>query len=124
MKTNHACAGCFPAPAHVASTLRLLSALRSACSLAAVGLILSTSSPLMAQGTWTTKAPMPTPRLGLAAAAIDGIIYAVGGDNYSCGTYSTVEAYDTATNTWTTQAPMPTPRHTLALVQVGGILYA
>lgn len=67
---------------------------------------------------------MPTPRLGLGAASINGIVYAVGGGDYSCGTYSMVEAYDPATDTWTTKAPMPTPRYGLAVVAVNQILYA
>ncbi len=62
-----------------------------------------------ATNTWTTKAPMPTPRGALSAAAVNGIIYAIGG--YKPNQELTVnEAYDPATNTWTTKAPMPTPR--------------
>lgn len=78
----------------------------------------------VAQGTWTTKAPMPTPRLGLGAASVNGIVYAVGGGDYGCGTYSTVEAYDPATDTWSTKASMPTARYSLAVVAVNGMLYA
>ncbi len=58
---------------------------------------------------WTTKASMPTPRghLGVAAAS-NGKIYAIGGDNSN--SLATVEVYDPATDTWTTRASMPTPR--------------
>ena len=64
-------------------------------------------------GVWTTKAPMPTPRTGLAAGVVNGILYAVGG-NDGVSFLGTVEAYDPATNTWTTKASMPTVRTGLA----------
>src|SRR5512147_2409116 len=82
------------------------------------------SGQAIGQGTWASKAPMPTPRLLAAAASIGETVYAVGGGNYSCGTYSTVEAYDPATNAWTTKASMPTARYGLAVAVVDGILYA
>jgi hypothetical protein len=76
--------------------------------------------------TWATKASMPTARSALAAASINGIVYAVGGGGVTdCSDIrSTVEAYDPATDTWTTKAPMPTPRYTLAVVAVNQMLYA
>src|SRR5438034_966710 len=74
-------------------------------------------------GSWTTKAPMPTARFGLGAAAVNGVLYAVGGANGG-GDLATVEAYDPVTNTWTTQAPMPTARYSLGVGVVNGILYA
>ena len=47
--------------------------------------------PGISNGTWNTVASMPTARWGLAAAAVNGIIYAIGGYN---GNYlSTVQAY-------------------------------
>ncbi len=72
--------------------------------------------------TWTTGAPMPTARASLAAAAINGKLYAIGGDdgnNY----LNTLEVYDSVTNTWTTGPPMPTPRMQLAVTGVGSKLY-
>lgn len=74
-------------------------------------------------GSWTTKAPMPTAREGLAAGVVNGILYAIGGD-INLGHLKKVEAYDPATNTWTTKAPMPTGRDFLAAGVVNGILYA
>ena len=46
----------------------------------------------LATDTWSSKAVMPTARYGLAAAAVNGIVYAVGGNP---GGYVTniVEAY-------------------------------
>ena len=37
------------------------------------------SSETFAQGTWTTKAPMPTARIGPAGGVIDNRLYVVGG---------------------------------------------
>ena len=31
-------------------------------------------------GTWTTKAPMPTARWGAAVSVVDGVLYVVGGE--------------------------------------------
>jgi len=73
-------------------------------------------------GSWTTKAPMPTARDGLAAGVINGILYAVGGDNRF--EYNTNEAYDPATDTWTAKASMPQKRNLLAVGAINGILYA
>jgi kelch-like protein 17 (actinfilin)/kelch-like protein 20 len=65
--------------------------------------------------TWTTLAPMPTPRAFLAVTAgKDGRIYAIGGQSAGQDTSHVVEAYNPATNSWATLAPMPTARHSLA----------
>src|SRR6266446_4755916 len=72
-----------------------------------------TGQALAQGGTWMTKTPMPTARNSVGAASINGIVYAVGGQEGFCGPLSTVEAYDPATDTWTTKAPMPTPRYSL-----------
>lgn len=75
---------------------------------------------------WTTKAPMPTPRIGVRVGVANGIVYAVGGHNGAPGSYvatATVEAYDPVTDTWTTMAPMPERRSLHAVGVVNGILY-
>lgn len=75
--------------------------------------------------TWTTKAPMPTPRSMLAVGVVNGILYAVGGQS-ATGSFNVVEAYNPATNTWTTKAPMPESygRSALAIGVLNGMLYA
>ncbi len=75
--------------------------------------------------TWTSKSPMPTARGHLAAAVVNGTLYAIGGiiDNPNT-IYATVEAYDPTTDTWTTKPPMPTPRWALAAAVVGNNAYA
>jgi N-acetylneuraminic acid mutarotase len=74
-------------------------------------------------GRWTVKAPIPTPRGGLAVGVVNGILYAVGG-RVDQEYLPTVEAYDPSTNSWTTKAPMPAPRGYLSVGVVDGILYA
>jgi N-acetylneuraminic acid mutarotase len=76
-----------------------------------------------ARHTWVMKAPMPTARLGAAAAAIGTKIYVVGGYN-AAGLLNVNEIYDTVANTWSTGAAMPTARWSLAAASVNGILYA
>jgi N-acetylneuraminic acid mutarotase len=73
--------------------------------------------------TWTAKAPMPTARYGLGAAAIDGVIYAIGGLGNS-ELWSVNEAYDPSTDLWTTRASMPTRRFMLGVTAIGGRVYA
>jgi energy-converting hydrogenase Eha subunit A len=77
-----------------------------------------------ATNTWTTKAPMPTPRRGLGVAVVGGILYAVGGE-VSGGSHplATLQAYNPITNTWTTKAPMPMARANLTAIGHGGKLY-
>ncbi|HVT39257.1 MAG TPA: hypothetical protein VHE78_09445 [Gemmatimonadaceae bacterium] len=74
---------------------------------------------------WRTLAPMPTARTALRMAALNGILYAVGGFNANTPQgLATVEAYDPSANTWTTKASMPTLRASMALAVVDGTLYA
>jgi hypothetical protein len=65
---------------------------------------------------------MPTARYGVATSVVNGVIYAVGGNNG--GFLGTVEAYDPASDTWTTKASMPTVRYLLSASVVNGVIYA
>jgi N-acetylneuraminic acid mutarotase len=77
-----------------------------------------------ATDTWTTKASMPTRRTAfLAASAVNGIIYVIGGVS-GLTTFSRVEAYDPATDTWTKRTSMPGARGFLATSAVTGKIYA
>jgi hypothetical protein len=85
------------------------------------------SSPVTFTATglyWLTQTAMPTARNRLGVAAINGILYAVGGNNSSGVPVATVEAYSPATETWTTKAPMPTERFDFGVTAINGILYA
>jgi N-acetylneuraminic acid mutarotase len=72
---------------------------------------------------WSRRAALPTPRHGLAAAAIDGLIYVVGGSDGRRAS-GALEIYDPAADAWTRGPPLPTPRARLAAAAVGGRLYA
>ncbi|MFO0560935.1 MAG: hypothetical protein U0269_23150 [Polyangiales bacterium] len=64
--------------------------------------------------TWTTGAPMPTPRQRTTAVTLrDGRIMVAGGNRgYIFGALSALnEIYNPATNAWTTGAPQPTLVH-------------
>ncbi len=89
-----------------------------------IGLIVLSSTELIAQTNWTRKASMPTARSALAACVVDGKIYAIGGCPKSQVVYSTVEQYDPATDAWTTKTSMPTPRCFLGVGVVNGKIYA
>jgi N-acetylneuraminic acid mutarotase len=73
-------------------------------------------------GAWTTRAPLPNGRSALAAAVIDGALYAIGGS--SGGFSSSVFAYDAANDSWNFAASMPTARAQLATGVIDGRVYA
>jgi hypothetical protein len=67
---------------------------------------------------------MPTARDHLAAAALDGVVYAVGGRAGGV-LFDAVEAFDSGTGRWRTGLrPMPTARGGLMAAVVGPRLYA
>lgn len=72
---------------------------------------------------WRTRAPLPKPRHGLAAVALGGKVYALGGSDGQRAS-AAVEIYDPATDSWTRGAPLPTPRVFLAAAAVDGRIYA
>jgi len=72
--------------------------------------------------TWTTLAPMPTPRYLLVAGAIDGILYAAGGTD-NTNTFATVESYNPATNTWASEPSMPAATYLPAAGVIGHTFY-
>ena len=77
-----------------------------------------------ATNAWSTLAPMPTPRWGLAASADGTMIYAIGG--LTTGTTSslhTVEGYDVATNQWITRLSLPRGRADFSAVTIAGKVY-
>jgi len=74
---------------------------------------------------WHNVAPIPTPRDHLTAAAVGGIVYAIGGRPFNPDhNYDLVEAYDPATNRWTKKAPMPSRRGGLASAALDGKIHA
>lgn len=76
---------------------------------------------------WTERAPMPTPRGGLAFAVVGTRIYTFGGEGNPAagldGIFAQTEAYDTARDRWESLPPMAVPRHGGAAVAVGDTIY-
>ena len=71
---------------------------------------------------WQPRAPLPTPRGGLAVAVLDGRVHALGGSGD--GVTHTHEVYDPATNRWSAANAMPTARDHLAAVAFEGRVWA
>ena len=71
---------------------------------------------------WSAKAPMPTARTWISAAAYGGKIFAFGGLT-STTKLTTVERYDPASNTWDSRAAMPTARDATSAVTLEGKIY-
>ena len=74
--------------------------------------------------TWSLGANLNVPRQFLAAAALNGQIYAIGGINSNGNTVGTVEVYDPSSNTWNSAGPLTTPRAHLAAAAGGSTIYA
>jgi N-acetylneuraminic acid mutarotase len=65
-----------------------------------------------ASNTWVKRLDMPTGRYGLVAAAVNGVVYAIGGATGEVT--DKVEAYSpnsTSFVIWTPKAPLPAPRN-------------
>ena len=67
---------------------------------------------------WTAKASMSAYRGGLAAVALSGSIYAIGGSGLA-----TMEAYDPSTNSWTLKTPMSAGRNRPGACVANGKIY-
>ena len=64
--------------------------------------------------TWSTAAPLPSPRSDLAAVAHGGKIYVFGGCLGSVTAINNVDVYDPVTDTWSTApADLPTARSSM-----------
>lgn len=81
-------------------------------------------------GHWMTGAPAPTARTEVAVAALDGLIYVVGGFERSSSwsirqsSVSTkVEAYDPVTNRWSAKPDLPVGLHHAGAAALDGALY-
>ncbi len=84
----------------------------------------ATAPAMSADGTWTTRADMPTPRWEHYTCVVDGKIYVIGGAGPVYEALGTVEVYDPATGIWETKSPMPTARQGLSTSVVNGKIYA
>jgi len=89
----------------------------------ATGAFDDTSSRVLGGNTWAFKNSMSTARLRFASGVLNGLFYAVGGQNLS-GLLATVEAYDPSTDSWAAKAPMSTERVVHGIGVLNGLLYA
>jgi N-acetylneuraminic acid mutarotase len=76
---------------------------------------------------WKSLAGMPTPRGGMAVAAVGTKIYTFGGEgnpaNGSRGVWPQVESYDTASDKWQKEPAMKNPRHGTGAATIDGTIY-
>jgi N-acetylneuraminic acid mutarotase len=73
---------------------------------------------------WGGRTSMPAARRGIAVAAANRLIYAMGGINNAGSVVKTVQAYSAANNSWTTKAALPAARQTgNGAVAISGIIY-
>ena len=81
-------------------------------------------------GHWMTGAPAPTARTEVAVAALDGLIYVVGGFErpsswkiWRSSVSTRVEAYDPMTNRWSSKPDLPVGLHHAGAAVLDGALY-
>lgn len=75
-------------------------------------------------GCWTTHAPVPAEILDAGGAALNGLLYVVGGKT-AAGPHSTVRVYDPVADSWSTAADLPGAAvENPAVVELNGKLYA
>ncbi|QOV91781.1 Kelch repeat-containing protein [Humisphaera borealis] len=84
--------------------------------------------PVNGGTTWESRAAMPNPRNHLAGAAVNGLVYAIGGQHLADefgGNQVELDAYNPTTNTWTRLADLSVARGHISssvLVRNGRIL--
>ncbi len=71
---------------------------------------------------WKRMAEMPTARIAMGVAVVNGKIYAIGGIITS-GVTDINEVYDVATNTWATATPKPQAENSFATAVYGNKIY-
>jgi N-acetylneuraminic acid mutarotase len=71
----------------------------------------------------TPRAALPEPRGGLAGAAAEGLIYAIGGRNAMGFVVDRVDVYDPALDIWDSSVALPEPREGAVAASVGTALY-
>jgi len=75
-------------------------------------------------GNWETLPALPTPRGGLTAAVVNGVLRVTGGEAFSPPrTFAEHEAFAFAGGSWRGEQPLPSARHGLASVSWNGRWY-
>jgi len=74
--------------------------------------------------TWTSRASLPKPRAGLAAAVIDGRLHVAGGSTPDpAQTFNEHLSLGAGGNAWGTEPELPTARHSMAYALAGNKWY-
>ena len=76
-----------------------------------------------AQGLWSEKTRLLEPRGEVAAAAVDGKIYVLGGSALGEDAQTLIEEYNPATDRWRVRAPMPRGLSHVGAVGMNGKIY-
>ncbi len=71
---------------------------------------------------WQTRAPLPTARRGLALAALENQLFAIGGET-SQGITGTIEVYNVDANSWAALTSKPTPVTDVVAALINGLIY-
>lgn len=72
----------------------------------------ATDAASLTSDSWISRAAMPTARAGLVAATVNGLVYAMGGQDANGNPGSRVEMYnpDATLIAWSPKRPLPAPR--------------
>ena len=83
--------------------------------------LIATSIPT-SQPRWQVLPSMPSPRSQLAAVAMNGKVYAIGGENAQ-DVSGRLEVFDPSTTAWVAYKSMPTPVSEIQAAVLGGKIY-
>jgi N-acetylneuraminic acid mutarotase len=86
--------------------------------------IVALATSAHAQGSWTTKAPLPSQRSAPGVGVVNGLLYVVGGEQQNDCTFTNTNfAYDPSADSWTSKASMPTRHRYPSVAVAGGLMY-
>jgi N-acetylneuraminic acid mutarotase len=76
---------------------------------------------------YSQKAPITTPRGGVASAVLNGRLVVFGGEGNTAagadGVFPDIEAYDPVSNSWEELPPLDVPRHGYGAAELDGRVY-
>ncbi len=104
-------------------TLLVISIVLCSCNNMAMDNTEDSNQQVDTNGSWFTRAPLPTARQEMPLTLFDGKIYVPGGFDGEGSGSSLVEVFDPSSNTWSTIPNLPTPLNHLAMVGLNDKLY-
>jgi N-acetylneuraminic acid mutarotase len=93
---------------------------------AGVGNVASVDAYDPQSGLWSSAAPLPRARGGLAAVGHRRFVFAFGGEGNAAspdGTFEDADVYDTRLDVWAALDPLPTPRHGIGAAVLAGAIH-